>query len=193
MKNQVIIIDDFISQRGQAIIEQLFIGSQFPWMYQQNANYPAGYEQTDDTHQFNHSFVKNAEIVSDYYKDVSPIFEELKETFPVDMLFRAKVNMTLFDKANIPYNTPHRDNPDLNNYYIGIYYVNDSDGDTYIFNETEPSSNYTVKLRVPPKRGRLVVFDGKFMHSGNTPRENKTRIIINMNFTLKINYGELNG
>ena len=39
----------------------------------------------------------------------------------------------------------------------------------------------TIRTRVPPKKGRLLVFDGSLLHAGNTPRTNVPRININFN------------
>ena len=75
-----------------------------------------------------------------------------------------------------------------------IIYMNDSDGDTIIFNET--SENYstekldktsiddlTIKKRVQPKKGRVLLFDGSLIHTGCSPYNNKNRILLNSNFT----------
>lgn len=61
-----------------------------------------------------------------------------------------------------------------------IYYVNDSTGDTIIFDQKfgHPGP-LTVRTRVPPRKGRLVVFDGALLHAGNTPRTNGPRVNIN--------------
>ena len=59
-----------------------------------------------------------------------------------------------------------------------LYYVCDSDGDTIIYNEREKSESYTIKKRVTPKQGRVVLFDGGFYHTAEQPNKDK-RCIIN--------------
>ena len=50
-----------------------------------------------------------------------------------------------------------------------LYYVLDSDGDTIIYNEKKDSDNYTIKKRVTPKQGKVVLFDGQLYHTAEQP------------------------
>tara|TARA_B100000131_G_scaffold237666_1_gene229793 strand:+ start:1154 stop:1918 length:765 start_codon:yes stop_codon:yes gene_type:complete len=127
---------------------------------------------------------------------------------------RAKVNLTLrthSDKNII--GVPHLDNnaisPDkFTDKYsfqgmIAILYLNNSDGDTYVFDtkieedklcfdseeEFKESlslidDNSTVRIvkRVTPKKNRLLLFPGTSFHAASTPTENEYRFVINMNF-----------
>ena len=54
----------------------------------------------------------------------------------------------------------------------------DSDGDTIIYNETVKSENYTIKEKVTPKQGRVVLFDGSLYHTAEQPINN-VRCIVN--------------
>jgi hypothetical protein len=79
-------------------------------------------------------------------------------------------------------------------HWNAIYYVNDSDGDTFIFNETNDTydagqddiirikeNKFTVKKRITPKKGKILIFPGKYYHSSSFARESKFRCVINMN------------
>jgi hypothetical protein len=70
---------------------------------------------------------------------------------------------------------------------VVLYYVNDSDGDTVIYNKRKTSENsepiwdyseLEIIHRVQPKKGRVVVFDGSLYHTAYQPRNNM-RCIIN--------------
>jgi hypothetical protein len=68
-----------------------------------------------------------------------------------------------------------------------VYYVNDSDGDTVLYeqtwNNTIPNSSNNVMVehaRVTPKQGRFVVFDGMRYHCSTQPTTGY-RCIINFN------------
>ncbi len=83
-------------------------------------------------------------------------------------------------------------------YWIGIYYIDNNDGDTIIFNETFQPSNFlneagfdegkitnlTIKSRITPKKGRFVLFNGKYFHAGCPPINYDLRTIINFNFKI---------
>ena len=63
-----------------------------------------------------------------------------------------------------------------------LYYVNDSDGDTIIFNEKEGHiGELTIKTRVSPKKGRLIIFGGNIYHAAGRPKKD-IRCVINYNF-----------
>ena len=58
-----------------------------------------------------------------------------------------------------------------------VYYVNDSDGPTVIFN-----NKMEVIVESEPKKGRAIVFGGHRYHCGTLPEKHKERIAINVNF-----------
>ena len=92
---------------------------------------------------------------------------------------------------------------ELHIYGIIIYYVNDSDGDTILyenmldldddsqwikhkddsreFYKTPASRLLVEKKRVTPKQGRVLVFDGLYFHTAMQPQISDKRIIINCN------------
>lgn len=75
---------------------------------------------------------------------------------------------------------------------VFLYYVNDSDGDTLITKKKYDFSNQTfdemdeseIVERVSPKKGRVVIFDGLYYHSGGIPKNNP-RCVINFDLSLK--------
>jgi hypothetical protein len=81
------------------------------------------------------------------------------------------------------------DVPNIPENMTAVYYINDSTGDTVIFNESYGhKGELTEKIRVSPKQGRLVLFNGHLLHAGNYPTTNTPRLIANINF---IPYGDL--
>ena len=93
-----------------------------------------------------------------------------------------------FNKTPDQYNFPHIDIdlniPEPNLACVAIYYVNDSDGDTVIFNEESgtPIDQLTIKQRVASKKGRLVIMPSRFLHAGSHPIDSPYRFVINYNF-----------
>lgn len=108
-------------------------------------------------------------------------------------LVRIRLGMFPQTPIDVPYHNPHVDfyQPHI----VGLYYVNDSDGDTVVFNETfddlnvEQSARYanegkfTELARISPKKGTMVFFDGKHYHASMHPRQHPNRIVITFNFT----------
>ena len=68
----------------------------------------------------------------------------------------------------------HIDTPD--DHYVCLYYINDSEGDTIIFDD-----NGEELQRITPKKGRIVFFEGSMYHCSSRPAT-KTRAILNFNF-----------
>lgn len=114
---------------------------------------------------------------------------------------RCKINVQTRAKMHTvdKYNLPHIDQSDyIPGSFAAIYYMNDSDGDTYFFKESAEDylrnvdmdnvdyySNLTFKSRVKPKKGRLVVFPITQVHAGSHPVESNYRAVINYNFSMK--------
>jgi hypothetical protein len=96
----------------------------------------------------------------------------------IRQIFRARV---FFQIPNICIKPkpqkPHIDLLDQNHYSM-IYYVTDTDGDTYFYNDKEGKD---VIKQVSPKKGRMVFFEGNIWHSGSNTTKN-LRIILNFNF-----------
>lgn len=66
-----------------------------------------------------------------------------------------------------------------------LYYVNDSDGDTVIFDQKYDGGEVpmlTVNRTVEPKAGSAIVFDGLTYHSSSSPQYAEERIVLNINF-----------
>jgi len=107
-------------------------------------------------------------------------------------LIRIRLGMFPRTMLDVPHHNPHVDFYEP--HVVGLYYVNDSDGDTVIFNETfekvtiEQSAKYanegkfTELARVSPKKGKMVFFDGKHYHASMHPKEHAQRIAITFDF-----------
>ena len=121
-----------------------------------------------------------------------PLLLEFAEPLGVKSLKRMRINaIPAMGNNNIRF--PHIDYIPPNFWNV-IYYFNDTDGDTVIYNERSNSDDqtefllskdvWTIKQRVSPKKGRAVAFKGDLFHSSSCPK-NKSRLILNINFSGK--------
>jgi hypothetical protein len=135
---------------------------------------------TVEAFQFCHLFADNNSRSGKFYVAdfIMKKLSEKVELSEYNYVHRIKANFqSRFLSDSNCYNTPHYDSPDK--HLVIIYYANNSDGDTFIFeNDTYPLK---VKQRVSPKAGRFLIFNGNQLHAGIHPKINDYRIVINFN------------
>ena len=85
-----------------------------------------------------------------------------------------KVNL-LFKSNKKVINPFHIDDNLDKNYFSIIYYINDSDGDTVIYNNKK-------LVKTKPEAGKILMFDGSLYHASSKPIKNKIRKVVNINF-----------
>ena len=129
---------------------------------------------------------KVGHVISDYHELFVPFLQTVVRKLEWD---QAKV-LQGRSFLQFPINTdgtidkPHIDIHGKTEFRVALYYVCDSDGDTVIYNEKEQSEKYTIKQRVTPKQGRVVIFNGHLYHTAEQPTKSNTRCIVNYNLGL---------
>ena len=199
LDKEIYVIDDFIELEYQEDIRSIllagyqYLGKDFPWYYIEDVTADG---DADSQHR---AALGHEYIIFDEGQSI----EDQKATEEIDhfhylflaMLKHVCVRMNI-KKINVlqgrsflqfPLNlkdksvdTPHIDLQQ--EHLVALYYVCDSDGDTIIYNERhEPADKvYTVKQRVTPKQGRMVLFDGSLYHTAEQPEHN-VRCVVNYN------------
>jgi hypothetical protein len=129
----------------------------------------------------------------DFFKTILEFFAE-KTDIKIKNLLRIRLRYTHKGQGHTDekYAPPHVDFPTGHPYSTLVYYVDDSDGDTIIFdkifNPLEETYNPVFAeplpelLRITPKKGSAVYFNGHRYHAGNYPVNNSSRIVINFDF-----------
>jgi hypothetical protein len=184
------IIDQAVPASVQDSLEKIALGDQIPWLRHDRATYLAGAPQvfpvtpeSVDAQQFVHEIYQENQPVSKLFSVILPVITAIPYT--IKQLIRIKMNLCIYAQMDNPdaHGMPHVDFAKTKEPLISaVYYVNESSGDTLIFDQRfGQSAPLTVKARVTPKKGRLVVFDGTLLHAGNTPKTNAPRININFN------------
>jgi hypothetical protein len=197
-----IVLDDVIPESFQDEVHTA-IKTQVTWQYEQatsmgskdSNNFIQGYDVIEDSNtidgpQFTHYALLNGQP-SPALQLIRPIlyFVEKKLDWIVTDIGRIKINSMTRNGPNFTkdnYNIPHVDMPGPGLLSM-VYYVNNSDGDTFLFNEFQNSnkvSSVSLKQRVTPKKGRAVIFDSNRFHASSNPINNSTRFVINFTFKL---------
>jgi hypothetical protein len=174
---------DFLTEKEIQDFEDMYFSNSNSWTYVPSDNYALSNGQ-----------VQSAGIASFKFfpkKDLHPIqfgmVETLVEKFAKkhNVLYKEVVNpkfwMMTWNKDPVK-SLPHRDRPE--DHYAFVYYLNDSDGDTFIYNETSHSREYTILEQITPKKGSAVLLDGKRFHSLSSPTQKNLRCIVNVNLLI---------
>ena len=191
----ITVIDDFMPDEYFRQLQTFLLSLSFPWFYSQKISTgedkPQGLVNAIDSTAFTHKLFGKWENHKTFAYDaflplVDKIENHLKNTHE---LIRLRAVLTNYQHgfSSHNYNLPHVDYPCK--HISAIYYLNETDGDTWIFDQyhqgkVEPD-NYTVKQRVTPKPNRLLIFDGLQYHTASNPVKHNNRLIANLNFIQK--------
>lgn len=196
MNDLIYEIENIIPIDYQNYIEETMMSFNFPWFYNKNLVSPdEPFLGREDNHQgFNHFFYEEGRP-STFFEAFYPLVLSItsKNIGNCNKLIRMRANLTLNNSGStIEHHLPHIDS--WYPHWVAIYYVNDSDGDTYIFNEINDNydsgiedvkriekNKFTIKKRITPKKGKVLLFEGKYYHTSSWPKKNKYRTVININ------------
>jgi hypothetical protein len=192
MIEDYIIIDDFITKSYQDGIEHN--SKRLKWSYIDRT-------YTGESGQavfIDQNVIDSPQMVSLLYGEpndntinfsyINPLLHTVEDTIgsKISSMIRVKYNLLLqnpkFNKSN--YNVPHLDM--FGEHLTALYYVNDSDGDTILFNEKYNEGGkpdkLTIRARIAPKKGRMLIFKSDIWHASSNPILSKDRIVINTIF-----------
>jgi len=186
------IIDNFLEPSYYNLVANAVEGLR--WDYVANI---AGPERNDlkISHQgFSHYIFRDNTQLSEVYPLMLPMLENIRHIANNKYCYRARAAMTL-QTGERQVHDHHVDMGHKHN--SAIFYINDSDGDTILYNEECPVNtasthdpsvkrpkldDLTECVRIRPRANRLVIFEGNYWHTGESPLDHARRVIINMNF-----------
>jgi hypothetical protein len=194
--NEIIVLDDVICPQYQKLIEEWLLSPASTWSFARDV---ALNDQVIDNLKLNSRpgfsktlfSIKNSKS-NDLYPMILPmVFEAAaKADLKVGtiMFSRSFLTMPIPGDTLDTFDHVHVDTPD--EHMVCLYYANDSDGDTFLFDKTSkdtPTLLKTTKLevikRVTPKKGRVVLFNGNRYHSSSGPTKG-VRCILNFNVSI---------
>ena len=197
--NDIYVIDDLIPKDYAVWVEEIITNQkELPWYYKQNAIHDDYKKDLRNVFCLFHYLYEEETKKSPLFDAVYPILLHMKEKAPEvrwNTLDRMRINLMPKSKTTTTWHLPHVDNL-IRNGWNAIYYVNDmgayDDGDTFIFDQkmenfTPEEANkilkdnyFTIKTKVTPKRGRMVVFPTCYFHASSWSNTTD-RYVINSN------------
>lgn len=197
------VVDDFLPQGYIDAIETLCYSKEMSWSYVNETVYG----NPDNTNvwekQFSHSLFFEGKIASEHYKFFMPVMFLLEKeiNYKVKSLLRLKLNLlTTVPDSNSIF-VPHIDSGDIEPYLSAVLHINNSDGDTIIYeNAIEDRSilnredyftylenrkrneKFVIKEQVEFRKNRIIIFDGSYLHEAKWPERHKDRLVLNIVF-----------
>ena len=176
------LIKNLLSKEKADIIERDLLGHHWTWHWnestlKQNELDEFKTKNTVDTGQFIHRVYWNDEKQggqSNFYEGFKKVFDAVNYENAIRIKCNLNLNKTGYKKTS--HQPIHRDSP-LEDYKSLIYYINDSDGDTILFD-----NNLKEIKRVKPKKNTALLFDSNILHCGCSPIKSHTRGVINFIF-----------
>ena len=121
-------------------------------------------------------------------KDLVNLFCK-KHGFNLLDFYRTRVNLTPLSKDPRPL-IPHVDLRNKYKHYILLLFLNDSDGDTIMYDlkvdgDIHAQEDLSVLKRFSPKAGRAVLFDGDYFHAWEHPQIHDFRLSLIANISVE--------
>ena len=198
------VIDNFLPNDQFVKLSSYLLSQEFPWFYTEhvsldpidnNIKNKEAVETDGYAHLFYDRDLRLEAVTNVVMEDFNnQIQNRFGITYDDIIRSRASIKHPKIGYTEENYNLPHVD------YFMPhlslIYYLNDCDGDTRIFEEkftpvpAGPNlgisyDTFTVKDRVSPKANRLLVINGLKYHTASNPIKSKRRVIININTEAK--------
>lgn len=186
---KILEFDNFLPSSEQEKLIQYFCHPRFPWAFSIDAvkgvdNYIC-LSDNAIAGMF-HTLVYDGKISSQDFYNLNWILSYFDNIdVNVETLFRMRVGMFLKHPESGPHE-PHVDS--RKPHKTAVYYVNDCDGNFYLYNETyethpfKTPEKFNIIKTSEPSQGKLILFDGKHYHASSYPNRSCIRLAITFNF-----------
>jgi hypothetical protein len=181
------IYENFLSNTDHESIKNIINNKDFTWKFRQNNHQFC--PNNLGISQFVHSlYVYNKGILCENYNKIIPVISKAFEKNTgkkIKRLIRSKFN--LLTKVNVTdlelMMMEHQDllnEESTENKVSMIYYIEDSDGDTLIFDK-----HHNIIEQASPIANSAIVFESMLVHRGTPPKNHSKRIILNCIYELE--------
>lgn len=177
MNDSILILDDVIPEAYADAVENFIFKLNFPWWYQSDSAFGPNSSDTFFP-SLNHCLVRHGETVNPSFEFLLPMLyyvsDRINLNFNAVISAKSCLQLPLIMASEDRSNNPHVD-VELDHTVI-LYYVNDSDGETIIYDKIYEKNidfkkdQLSIRQRITPKKGRFLVFNGKYLHNSTTPK-----------------------
>ncbi len=185
------VVDNFLSPSYFNLIEKVCL-TDLDWTYTDNITD----DSVVDKNQFGFSYpIYNLDghINCPFTLILSGFLHIALDYVKAEKILRSRCDMTTHNPNKVLH-IPHVDfeDPYVPNITTIFYITDNKDCETVIFNrklkegEDKSSIDFSktrILKKVNPKRNRLVIFDGDYLHTGHSPTKENRRVLINTNFS----------
>lgn len=184
----------FLSDEEVQWVQDSVFSSKFPWTFSPrilslNDEHHKQFKITNISESHGFQFVHAASGIeqprSAYSETAFYVFDKFceKNGIGAEAVIRVKFNLTTQSLTDDRM-APHIDHQFGHKTFL--YYVNDSDGDTLIFNEQfghrGEERELTEMHRSTPKAGKAILFNGSNYHTSLSPQKSRMRAVVNITF-----------
>lgn len=179
------IIENFLPNSLADKVENLLCSNYFPWRWNQGISYGGDVSFSNKDYQLIHLFTKNGLDQSEYIHFARSLLDwfEHHTGLSIKYIWRIKANLTVRQNySEYELNSLLHHDLEQKNCLSMIYYVHDTDGDTFIFD-----NKLNKKAQFSPKKNCAVWFKSNEIHRPSPPKIHGARIIINFVFEVNEN------
>lgn len=192
----IVELSNFVNSITQDKIEEIITSKAFPWFYHSGTvelspkdldSHKFVVKQGLNPPQLVHVLINDSETNNPFFPMIQEIIQNLANHYKNDLeIIRAKFNM-LHKSSDGNYHYPHADTKIVDEKILtAIYYVNASDGGTYVFENIAPYNEEELVTHriISPEKGKIIIFDAIRLHASSSPVQNELRLVLNIVFKL---------
>ena len=180
-----------VTKKNQNKLEEILTGPDFQWVYTPETvkNKPKSLRHFEDISILGHNFIVDGKLNSSFFEPITSLMgvsDLITKLSLPNQIIRSQANLFLKrDKVIEP--CPHIDFKQVRHLVV-LYYVNDCDGDTIFYNLSDCDDHRLDELKIwrreTPKKGDIVIFDGRIFHSPSCPVKSDYRSTLNFDFLI---------
>lgn len=191
------IVDNFLTNKYFLNLKNIVLSDAVQWQLQLPLTEYGGMLSPEAIYEkelmgcmtWNHTVYYQNNIHSILFHTFAGFYGSIQEKYNIGNIIKSRLDLTTFN----PQQYKHVNHIDINNQenVTTLLYFTTSSAPTVLYN-TQVNYNdinnrkYTeIKKIIYPKENRLLIFNGKYLHSGYSPHEENIRVLLNTNFYLE--------